>query len=145
MPLTGGRPRTFPSGSTKTRWPSFLPFLDVRSPEADMELQTSSLNNLSGSFHNGNIDNAMLSEREDSSELILPEPSSFVPKTEPNDEHLEILSMSRRKTTPRGGPSTIHDETEMFFLSISETVKRLPPSTKRESKWRCANWCTKQK
>ncbi|GIY86251.1 uncharacterized protein CDAR_123731 [Caerostris darwini] len=103
-----------------------LPFLDVRSPEADMELQTSGLNNLSGSFHNGSIDNAMLSEREDSSELILPEPSSFVPKKEPNDEHLEVLSMSRRKTTPRGGPPTIHDETEMFFLSISETVKRLP-------------------
>ncbi|KAF8770338.1 uncharacterized protein LOC129989498 [Argiope bruennichi] len=109
-----------------------LPFIDVRSSaDNDMELhsQSSSINNLSTSFHEGAIDNSMMSEREDSSEMILPETSSFVPKKEPEDEHMELMSMSRKRNNLRSyrqfeGP--IRDETEMFFLSISETVKRLP-------------------
>ncbi|GFU15337.1 BESS domain-containing protein [Nephila pilipes] len=110
-----------------------LPFIDVRSSDNDMELhsQSSGINNISGSYHEGTIDNSMLSEREDSSEMILPETSSFVPKKEPDDENMDIMSIARRRTTFRAFKQyeqtrPVHDETEMFFLSISETVKRLP-------------------
>ncbi|GFS29726.1 BESS domain-containing protein [Trichonephila inaurata madagascariensis] len=110
-----------------------LPFIDVRSSDNDIEIhsQSPSINTITGSYHEANIDNSMLSEREDSSEMILPETSSFIPKKEPDDENMDIMSLARRRNGYRmfkqyEQARPVHDETEMFFLSISETVKRLP-------------------
>ncbi|XP_035209649.1 uncharacterized protein LOC118184107 [Stegodyphus dumicola] len=113
-----------------------LPFIEIRSPENDTELhsQSSSLSNLSVSYNEGNVDNSMFSEREDSPEMILPGTSNLIPKKEPEDEMHDVLPAPKRKinfrrdrVVERPVSNTVHDETEMFFLSISETVKRLPP------------------
>lgn len=63
-------------------------------------------------------------------EMIMPETSTFMPKKELDEDNGEGFSLARRRHNAR--PMRAHDrpsrdETELFFLSISETVKRLPP------------------
>ncbi|KAG8173767.1 hypothetical protein JTE90_009664 [Oedothorax gibbosus] len=104
-----------------------LPFIEVRSSsENDNE---PGLGHISDSY-TVPTDSDLLPEREDSMEMILPEPSTFIPKKERDEEdNGDMYPLSRRRQVSRPMKSQEkmpRDETELFFLSISETVKRLP-------------------
>lgn len=62
--------------------------------------------------------------------MILPETSTFITKKDLDEEEEENGDMYhtrvKRRNVMKSQEKTSRDETELFFLSISETVKRLP-------------------
>ncbi|XP_054707679.1 uncharacterized protein LOC129217408 [Uloborus diversus] len=131
-----GKKTAIPKWKYEDEMSFLLPFVEIRSSEHDLENHSSS-SNISNSYNEINMDSIEISEREDSPEIIIPETSSMVSGSkkdqdiEPSDFMQQM--MGRRKPNYRKDyrafdrqPSSL-DETEMFFLSMSETVKRLSP------------------
>ncbi|XP_015923560.1 transcription factor Adf-1 [Parasteatoda tepidariorum] len=111
-----------------------LPFIEIRSSSENnnnsAEQSSTSLSNVSATYNGDDLGSPILMEHEDSSEMILPETSSVVTKTEPREDNADYFPYPKRRCTTLDRAATMHhhrgkDEIDMFFLSICETVKRL--------------------